>query len=541
MDAHLFDLADKESHDFNQLVVNGLPVVEMDEVEKFIDRILRNASQEMKPDLVYTGMVRASPAEEYRELTHRAKSTNTIEHAHSDMYMVKLSFELRGEPLPDRYIYLPFCTRGGFMKIRGSDYIISPVMADKAISVGSNFVFLPMAWDRKNFYRLSHYFFANGKNQAQDVIWSKIHNNTKRSSPRTNNRNDVRCNTVLAHYLFAKYGLTRTFGEMVNAIVTVGTDSEITEKNYPPSEWVICSSTMLRPKTAPERPQGYGPAIRLAFKQKDWNPTVAALVAGFFYVVDHFPDRITPETVDDTDTWRILLGYVISGPNLGEGRLLLDINYHLNSLDSYIESQTQKRLQDIGVYVEDIYQLFVHLIERFDDYITQSATKLSSTYGKRLTVLPYVLSNLTWGIHHFMFGITSMMNRKTITREDVIKAMNKNLSPTLAFRMNKMHEEVNPISISGDNIYFKGTSHVVLQEYASGKSRKRTTTDDPTKILHVSIAEAGSYNTMSKAESTGRSKQNPYMLLDPITREIIENPDLKELLSRTQEMIQRDS
>lgn len=542
MDKYLFGvdgLVDRAVPKFNPRIVKGLATEEMKQVEQYIDRVWRIATAELSPELVYKKMVPCTPREEYHELVRRANKRNTIEHARSDMYMVKIMLELNGQPLPPRMLSLPFVRPGGLITIRGSEFSVSPVMADKAISVGHNYIFIPMGWDRLNFYRVPHYFYANEEQEVVDVVWSKIHH-YKLKARRTNSKMDVRANTVLPHYLFAKYGLTRVFAEMVDVNVEVGSSQEITPDRYPSDDWVICRSTMFKPRTVRDK-MYVGPDIRLAIPKEKWNYGVACLVAGFFYVADHFPDRVTPDEVDEPRLWRILLGYMIFGPGHSEGKLAEDINMHMGSLDNYIETQTRKRLEDVGVFVEDIYQLFMHLMEEFDNYITQSAANLSSSYGKRLTTLSYALSDITWAIHRFMFTVTSIRKRKTLTPDEIDKALFKTLKPQTAYRMNKQHGEVNPVSVSGDNMYFKITSHVVLQESSSGpRARTRTSMEDPNKILHVSIAEAGSYNTMSKSEPTGRAKLNPCTMLSA-DNEILQNPALRDITDKTQKLIHRDS
>lgn len=539
MDKFLFELVDKQIPHFNPKIINGLATEEMRMAEKYIEQILKTATAELAPELIFKKLERCTPKEEYNEIVRRVGARNTIEHARSDMYMVRALFELNGEPLPPRYLFLPFVRRGGLITIRGSEFAVSPVMADKAISVGHNYIFIPMAWDRMNFYRIPQYFYANGQQEVVDVVWSKIHH-YKLKARRTNSKMDVRAHTVLPHYLFAKYGLTRVFSEMVNTQVVVGSSLEITSERYPPDEWVVCQSTSFKPRSL--KVKNYvGPDVRLAIPKADWTPSVASLVAGFFYVADYFPDRVTPDEVDEPRLWRILLGYMIFGPGHSEGKLAEDINVHMGSLDNYIETQTRKRLEDVGVFVEDLYQLFMHLIDNFDQYISQSTTNLSSSFGKRLMTLPYALSDLTWAIHRFMFTATSQRKRKPLTKDDLNKILNKTLKTNTAFKMNKQHKEVNPVAVPGDNLYFKVTSHVVLQESSGSSMKARPSTDDPSKVLHVSVAVAGSYNTMGKAEPTGRAKLNPCTPLSSYDNEIQENPALLHITRPTQAMIQRDS
>lgn len=542
MDKDLFDLIDEDTPRFNSRVMNGLAVEELEQAEAYVNQIIRTAVAELAPELQFVRLERCTPRDEYREAIRKMSNRNTVELARSDMYMVKLLFRFNNEDLPPRYLYLPFCRRGGLMTIRGSLYSISPVIADKAISVGGNWIFIPMAWDRMNFYRLEHLFYADNEQCQVPVVWSKIHH-YKLKARRTNHKHDVRASTTLPHYLFAKYGVTRAFAEMCNAHVVAGTADEITTERYPENEWVICQSFGRKPRSVKD-PHYRAPTIRLAVQRDAWSPAVASMVAGFFYVTDHFPDRVSPDEIDEIRLWRILLGYMVFGVGYGEGKLADDITSHFGSLDNYVEIQTRKRLEEVGVVVEDIYQLFMHLIEQFDHYVTTATVNLSSLYGKRLMVLHYVLTDLTWAIHSFMFSMTSAKKRKQqgLTKEDVIKIMHKTLKPNVAFKISKNHGEVNPVSIPGDNMAFKITTHAVPQESSSGASKKsRPATDDPTKVLDVSFAEVGSYCTMNKSESSGQSKLNPMLALNPTNNEIIPRESIRELTTRTQEMIRRNT
>jgi hypothetical protein len=59
--------------------------------------------------------------------------------ARSDVYLVQFLFSLNGEEVKDvLYIYLPYVTQGGIMTIKNSKYVISPVIADVALSVCSD-------------------------------------------------------------------------------------------------------------------------------------------------------------------------------------------------------------------------------------------------------------------------------------------------------------------------------------------------------------------------------------------------------------------
>ena len=264
------------------------------------------------------------------------------------------------------------------------------------------------------------------------------------------------------------------------------------------------------------------------------------LVSGFFYVLDLFPHRFDSDedVFENTDLWRVLLGIIYWGEGESEGKHLVDMNAHFDFLDKEIDSVTQKNLESTGVYINDIYGLFVHIIETYATRVTHSITQLSSMYGKKLTTIDYVLQDVQQAINRFKFAIQPN-KKKVLTRREVETQIWQYLKPTIVTQItNGRHGEVNSIAIPGDNKFFKGTSTVILQSESGTPKGATTISDgDPSKYLHVSIAENGSISTMSKSEPTGRSRGNPYAYTENDTFE--RNPIHIDLLDRTQKLIER--
>lgn len=536
MDSKLFELVASNTPKFNPVVVEGLAVQEMKHVESYVDRIIRTASVDFPPELKYLGCKRCTPFEEYNEATRRLNSQSTLEVARSDTYMMKYFFAFDGEELEPRFIELPFVGEAGTIMIRGSRFAVSPVVADKAISVGASTIFIPLNRDKLTFERLNQHFFRNGERETVYVVWSQIYH-VDLKTRRLANKAPVRGRTTLAHYLFSKYGVTRTFAEFTNTSVKVGYPDEINEMNYPPSDWVICASTQIKPRGVRDR-QYLASQVRLAIPKNDYNLTTASLIGGFFYVVDHFPQRIIPEYIDETRLWKVLMGHLLFGGGGNEGKLADDMTEHLRSLDGYVDNEAKDYLRSDGLMCEDLYGLMMHVIETFSHLVTQSSSSIASMYDKRMMVLRYVLKNITNAINSFMFRVASTKKKKQLTKNDVIALLRHTLKPTLIKQMTRDHGEVNSVSSPGDNKYFKITSQVVLQTDSSGGRGKKITTSDPGKLLHASIAEVGSYNTMGKSEPTGRNKVNPCVRLQE-DGQIIRDPAKVELLDNVQRKIQR--
>lgn len=535
MDRRLFDHIHRAIPKFNDLVCEGLAVEHMKHVEKYIDRIWECAAPGFPEGLKYEGYARCTPYEEYAIAPAKRKNKKIFEMARSDIYLVKYYFSWQGEMLRPVYLYLPFVRDGGTITLRGSTFAVSPVLADKAISVGVDSIFIPLNRDKLTFKRTIHHYKVNGKRDTAYVVWSNIYHTPRGRRGQSQQRKIVDMNATPVHYLFCKYGLKETFAYFANAEIAVGYQ-DITPEKFPPSEWKICEPCGMKPRGLRRR-YFNPPRVKLAIRNEAYNYTTQSMIAAFFYIVDHFPDRVEPEYVLDVDFWRVLLGKIAIDENVSEGKLLNGVEAHLASLDGYIDGMVIEWLREDGIYVNDIYELFMHVIETMPERLSQSGSEVASMYGKRLTVLRYALIDIIKAIFNFMFALKPGTGKET-SKSEIINAMNRFLKPRLIVRMNHKHGEVASISSPGDNKIFKITSNVVLQTNTAGGKSKAGSTIEPSIFLHGSIAEVGSFCNLPKSAPTGMSRVNPNVQI-MADGSIERDPDKVELIDKVQEEIQR--
>jgi hypothetical protein len=522
----------------NPLICNGIAVEQIKFAEEYLDKVLRSASVSFPEELTYVGYQRCTPYEEFGEETKERYSKRQYDIAHSDFYMVKYHFEFKGERLPPRYMYIPFLDDAGLFKVRGSQFVVNPVITDLLFSVDYEKIFMPITRDKLTFERRTHSLMTTDGRISPSFAWSHIHHlASNRTSFRTNVGYTVKPLSTLAHYLFAKCGLTETYKRYFGIDVVVGS-SEITEDTYHPNEWIICQSVGVQPMSV----KGKGwqpPELKLAIPRSQYRQEIEPLLAATFYLTDLFPDRVKAEWVDEITLWRILLGHVIYKSNESEGKLLEDINHHIQSLDEYIDSLVQESLDEAGVPATDIYELFAYIIENMTKMVIEA--DVSSLYNKRLTVLRYLLLQAVVGIFKFTFNLkrrAGTINRE-LRKDDVIKLMDKTLKPTAAVgNITSKHGEVNSMSYPGDNKVPKITSRVILQSLATGTQQQSGLLKDPSKYLHSSLAEVGSFGNQPKFDPTGQSRINPYLPLG-VDGTIRQGTRHKELLEDVQRRIER--
>lgn len=532
------DRIDADIVPFNPLIANGLATVYMDYGEEYVHRIFELTARHFPPGLTYDGRKRCTPLKEYDETTKKRGPRSSFDVARSDVFLMEYMFSYKGHKLNSRFMYLPFVSKAGTIYLSGSRFVISPTLADRVISVGMNSVFVRLNKARLTFNRLDHFYLAcvdgNWQRETVPVAWGDIYN--KRPGT-VGVKPTIRAKHSLVHYLFCKYGVSEVFQRFAGVSPVIGGE-EINEDTYPSTDWVICTTTGLKPYT-------YGkayhepPKVRLAFPKNTYSPMVKNLVAGFYYVADHFPSRVTAQFVNHTSLWMILLGQLIWSGDVSHGKLEGDVKDHIASLDEYVDQIVHEKLRAIGYDCEDFYVLLALVIKRFHEWTLTSEDRVSTMYDKELAILPFVYYEIVSAINNLYFKLKAASKKELVTRK-IESIMQKNLKTGLIFKITKEYGGCTTTSTSGDNMALKLTNLLTPQSSSSkNNSRKdRMAIDDPSKRLHASIAEVGQVFSLPKSEPSGRSRVALTLLIDE-SGMVKRRPQYQPMLDGVQELIRR--
>lgn len=545
MDTRLFDMIDKDVPQFNRQLVRGLACEHLKRAKQHIDRIIRCAEEQYPEGLEFVESTRCTPMEEYNEITKARGNANRVyDLAKSDVYLVKYQFKYKGENLRPRYLYLPHVRQGGIINIMGKQFAISPVLADKVFSIGVDDIFIPMPRGKVTFNcRELHHFVADDTRVGRYVVWSPLHNRgaKKGRSSRSSTIQVGGVYSTLMHYLLCKYGLDETFQRYGKAKVQVMWEHEADETRFPRDEWVVCKSAKIKPKGLRVRdyPQ-IASKLALVVRRSEYTPAVVSMVAGLFYVVDHFPEELEPEYVSLTWTWRVLMGYILFGDESSQGKLVEDVDSHLKSLDGYVDFEVRQNLKDEGIDCQNIYDLFGYIIDKMPEMLNSGASKVSSMYDKQLMVNRYVLSDINNAIFEFLFKIVSN-NKKQMSKEEIDDILGSYFNPKLILRISsgKGHGEVSSVSNPSDNLFFKITSVLVQQSDTAGKGKGRETKPiDQSMYLDASYAECGGICVLPKSSPIGKDRANPFLKMDADCT-VVRDPQFITLLNSLQSKIAR--
>lgn len=529
----------------NSVIVEGLAYKQSQNFESHIDQVFKIVSRKFPDGLAYSHYERCTPEEEWNELSKLRGGKKFVDLARSDIYLVKFFFTYKGESLTPRYMYLPFVGIAGENYNSGSRNFISPVLNDKVISPENKNLFARLSRDKILFDKVIHSMVINERRVSTSVVFSRIY---RQSATNKSKDNQIQAKTTLAHYLFAKFGFHQVFDKYVGARVIVG-EEEINYSSYSKNEWNIYQSSGIKPFTY--KSKYYTPStIKIAVPKSLVNQFVEDLIAGFFYIVDHFPQQLTANYINAEDEhltkypWIITLGRIIFDPKFSDGKIYESLMEHFSSIDEYIDVIIQHKLREEGRDVDDFYDFMVLIIKEFKDLIIRGYEKNNSLYDKELTTIYYVLYPITEQIFKLAFALAKDAKNKTLSAQDITKTMNQKLRMR-AIQKNHHYPKIFQTAVySGDNMFFKFTSMMIPQSdvaISDGKDNDRVNLNDPMKRFHVSFAEAGGYLNLPKSNPSGYARVNPYTKLSP-TGTILKHDDeeIRKIIENTQNKLNID-
>ena len=530
----LFMEVKETAEPFNAAVADGFAVDQLKLCAQYVDHVIACAGQSFPDSFVYDGGAWCTEREEYLEVVkpRYGNGKGTFELAPSYLRLRKLQFSFEGEKLPMRYLYLPYAEKGGLMRLRGPMYTVSPVLADIALSPTKNGVFIALTRDLLTFDRLPYAFVCDGKLINSYIVWSAVHSNAERNPKKS------AVMSTLAHYLFCKYGVAETFRKYAGVEVIVGDSKDGSHLNLG-DQWVVCNSTRSTPNMYMRRQYRPTSAYLAVPRNMANDHMVTLLTCGFFYVVDHYPERFNPQYVNNDRFWRILMGFVIYRNSTNEGKLASDIDAHMASLDKYIDALVRESLRKADIPVDDsydAYDFFAYIIKEISNIVMNA--DLATMYGKQLFVLRYVMMKIRSQIFHMTYKLNGNSKRQ-LTKKDIIKIMGQYITRELIFDLTRDHGEVSIIQCPSSCMLLKHTNNIVLQADATGKSRRnKGNTNDISRILSASIIEVGSILNLPKSEPTGRSRISPYVATDADGK-ILRDPNKFDIIQKIAFIIKR--
>lgn len=513
---------------FNREMVEGICYHRINDAITYIDNFIRySCLGKTKTHLTYKGYRELTPQEEKSFLLAKnAKVMHDI--AENDIYLVEFTFTYGENPeLIKQYFYVPFMNKGNILHLSGNQFLVSPVLADKVISIGEKIIFINILTAKYSFTRTYFAVSVNGRSARVPLINTVLYKNQAKKLEDT-----TKANTTVMHYLLANYGYTKTMELLLGFVPTPVYD-------YSGSDKVVIHPTGLAPQGYMKGKQIYKKsAIKFVVDNDKYDEKVLYVIGNIFYVIDNFPDAISIEELDSTVIWKRLLAEIIHSGNHGLAYLSEKINAHFNDLNSQFDNITVAKLSDVGVQSNSLIQLLGVIFTNFNNWIMSASTR-SLYHNKTYEVESFVLANLTSRITRIVLDINKEELRSgglPLDDKVVMGIFRKYFLTRRIFSLKNEKQFVSTIEYSGDHLYPKKTAIVVQQESDFVDVKGDVNTSEKKKLV-ASMSTVGSILGLSKTNPTPLIRLNPYVNVDRITGTILPHEHLNHIVEATDKLL----
>ncbi len=523
------DFVKSESPQFNLPVVEGLTYHRLKNALQYMDSFIRySCESKTQTHLRYLGYKQLTPQEEIKYVFNKTSKV-VYDIAENDIYLVEYHFQYGdNEEVYKQHFYIPFARRGNIVHFSGNRFLIMPTLADKVISVGEHGIFINILTAKYNFGRFLHSAVADGRYQAVPIIHTELYKNPSKKVEDT-----TRADTTVMHYLLANYGYAQTMQLLIGFVPEVVYDSEDSEK-------VCIRSTGVAPRGYIQDKTAYrGTRIRFLVPRDQYNEKVLYCLGNILYVIDHFVDVVTIDQLDNTQMWKRLLAEIIHSGNHKLVYLMEKITTHYNDLNSSFDTNTIRKLMDVGIWSTTLMELMTVIFYQYNDWIMQEDTR-SLYHRKTLEVESFVLKDLTSAITRIVLDINKeelRANGEKLDDKTVDKIFKKFFKTRVIYAIKQEKHYVTSIEYSGDHLYPKNTSMVNEQESNPVNTKKTEATASDRKKLVASMATVGTPLGLKKNKPTPLAMLNPYINIDPIAGTVLPNPKWDDIISSTDKVL----
>jgi hypothetical protein len=238
------------------------------------------------------------------------------------------------------------------------------------------------------------------------------------------------------------------------------------DEELDPLEWDVYKTQGVPPKGMSRRKKiidWRAPEIQVAIRKSDNTPVALPYIAALFYVADYFPRQISPDLVNLPEGWIAPMGYMLFSENNNRGKIEEAVRKHLSSLDDYADSMVIDNMAAIGLEIKDIYDFFAIITEKFSLWVSNNQDKVNSMYDKELSVLYFVLFDVTKAIFNLFFAlhprfpyplyiITSKSTRTILPSVRSVKELPEHYFKKVKRPNNKELQLLNKLSLKVDKI-----------------------------------------------------------------------------------------
>jgi len=535
---------DMNTPQFNKNVTEGASKEILRTAPDYLNSIIISGMKSVQDSvgLEYHGWRRLTPKEEFDKMFNNRDVKVIYDIAVSDLYMIELRFTYKGSVV-NRYLYMPYTSRGNLMNISNTPYHIVPVLSDTVISPNHKEVFVRLLRAKLIFKRVDRNFIVDNEKIPGQIIHADIY--------RTDNRTiqDNLGNVVpsISLYILGDVGFRealKKYAKITDVIVTLDDVDSYRNTHR------VYESSKIKPRALKEfNYTGHDLKILVPKEQIKDISFVDNFIFGILYTLDIFPESVydliillnNHDTVDEKTYWRIALGRIVFKNSFSVDRVSADMNDHFVTLNSYVDTLIKGKLQESGVVVDNFFDLLAVILVNYNTWLINSKAYNSDLNNRYVDILYYLMYDIIIGINKTLFDINRKSSKKVLSEAEVVKMFNTNLSPKKIYSIVKsqgMNIALMLADYTGDIMYPKITSTLEDQSRGNGVKRgKQSSLPEAMKTLKGQDMFLGSLLFLSKSSNSPRFKSNLFMNYDLHTGRMMPSKEIQPKITLLDELL----
>jgi len=479
-----------------------------DNIDELLDTIIKNNISSVVSilDMQYHGYEILSPEDEYEYLRTTQQDINL---AKSNFFLVRLDFSIKGEHF-SRYLYLPYVSNYGLFKINDAEYVVNPVLTEYVISGDNKYAFVRLLRDKQIYMSKQIMINKNGKKIPTPIVISKLYKFD----------DSIQTKLPIALMLLIKYRFYELFNDVFKIDVKIFTkDDDIPDSIA--SKYDIYDSYDINNRINVNNYKNHG--YRIAVERSKNNFIIESVVVSILYGMDitYLYSVGMKKHIEDENSekmfWKILIGKFIFRNSYTIDRLTIAVNEFLDAVDNYIDDITRKKLREIGVVIDDYYDLVLYMLEKYYDITNNGVEKSINLETRYIDINYYLLYPIIEGINKTFYNINKKYRKDglgSITIKSVNNIFNKhlNVKKILLLIREGVNIALTPVDATNSIMYYKVSGILEDQNRGAGVKREKNNAFHKTlQKLNSSDIILGNLLCFGKKAPTPRLKINTYI------------------------------
>lgn len=376
----------------------------------FIGMAIQEATKLFDGEIEYLGYRVLQPEDRLRSSFYNPKYTNNLlDVTPTELYLVEYMVRYQNETYCSQ-LFLPYLVDNAII-INGSMYYIQFPLTDNVFYhiTKENGIGIKVLRAHLKFWRNQRHSFVSvsGVRYSDVIIIVKAHMKTYKYTV-----DDIKPALVL--YPLVKFGWEHTLRKAGIS------ENELDLVPYPVRNDPDYEYFAIRHSEGEGHPGLY---MKVSTNILSSNPdltikTRMSVVSSIHYILQYFvrwTNTIYKDNLEliellkhdpEFTPWQVILGKCVFGIGYSnELNARSQALQHLESLDSYLDNYTKRKLEEIHVYCNDVYDLFEHVFYNIDNYIVGYMP--ADLYNKRVNILDLFLGNIVQSLFHKVYKKTN--------------------------------------------------------------------------------------------------------------------------------------